>query len=60
MMNNKEKQIAQLLELSKAIVAATSLEELGTLLLDKIVQVFQAKKISLMLLLWILLKTVLF
>jgi len=49
-MNNKERQITQLLGLNKAIVSATSLEELGTLMVDKIIQIFQAKKISLMLL----------
>jgi len=47
---NIEGQITQLLELSKAIVSATRLEQLGTLLVDRIIQIFKAKKISLMLL----------
>ena len=47
---DKGEQITQLLELSKAIVSAGSLEQLGNLLVDKIIQIFQAKKISLMLL----------
>lgn len=46
----KEDDFSRLLELSKSINTAMNMEQLGNLLVEKITQVFKAKKVSLMLL----------
>ena len=46
----REERFNQLLELSKVIGSIQNLEELGNLLIDKISQIFEAKRVSLMLL----------